>query len=359
MSKIFKIFAFLGILSLTASCDKHFFENEGDCDVTYAIRFVYDMNLKWADAFNSEVKSVNLYVFDKDGVFIKEYQGRGDELKDPGYRIMLDLPGNKTYQFLAWCGLDNETVEMESFVVPQPVVGVTRIEDLSCKLNPTNLKTKESHDISTRAGEEVCDSRLNFLYHGYLQQYLIDNQDGKHYEYTIYLTKDTNHIRIMLQQTTGNLVADDFDISLTAANGEMAWNNELIGNTPVEYLPWNMETDVLGVGNSNGIVSDYYGVVADLSTCRLIYSDASDIFLNVTRKEDGKLLFKVPMLQYSLTELDYYETAYGHKMTPQEFLDRQDEYLMTFFLDENMNWLYVVIEVLQWRVIIRNYEISL
>lgn len=349
--KYFSIAIFASLLPALTSCDDHFFENEGDCEVTHAIRFVYDMNLKWADAFPSEVNSVNLYVFDSDGLFVKEYTGKGEELSTPDYRIMLDLPANKTYRFLAWCGLDNG-VSDESFTVPVPVAGQTRIEEMNCRLNALTTPPTRTD------GMLYSDSRLYFLYHGYLEQELIDRHDGSHYEYTIYLTKDTNHIRVMLQQVSGSIYAEDFEFSLTAPNGDMAWNNSLVGKTPVEYLPWNQESDVLGIANNSGETSEYYGVIADLSTCRLMADDVNEIFLSVTRKEDGKLLFKVPMIQYSLTELQYYETAYGHPMTAQEFLDRQDEYMMTFFLDENMEWLYAVIEVLQWRVVIRNYDVN-
>lgn len=347
----------LGVLMLgTASCDNQFFEDEGDCEVTHAIRFVYDMNLKWADAFPSEVKSVNLYVFDNNGVFVKEYIGRGTPLESLDYRIILDLPANKTYQFLAWCGLDNEGVVNESFVVPTPVVGVTRIEDMSCTLDA--LAAAMSRASDNNAEGIISNRRLDFLYHGYLKQYLEDNYDGSSYEYTIYLTKDTNHIRVMLQQISGNLSAQDFDISMEAANGMMAWNNDLLGDTEITYLPWNTETDILGVGNGNGETLEYYGVIADMSTCRLMASQVDDIYLVVRKHDTGDLLFKVPMIQYSLTEREYYEMAYNHTITTQEFLDRQDEYLMTFFLDENLNWMYAVIEVLQWRVVVRNYSVS-
>lgn len=345
-----------GLLLTFTSCDDHFFEEEGDCEVTHSIRFVYDLNLKWADAFPSEVKSVNLYVFDSSGLFVKEYLGRGDELSTPDYRIMLDLEGNETYQFLAWCGLDNEGVADESFMVPNPVAGVTRIEEMACTLDALAAATSRSD--SDDEGMIISNRRLDFLYHGYLEQYLEDNNDGTHYEYTIYLTKDTNHIRVMLQQTTGNLSADDFTITIEAANGKMGWNNQLLGDTEITYVPWNTQTDILGVKNSNGVAMDYYGVIADLSTCRLMYSMVGDIFLVVKRKETDELLFKVPLIQYSLLEREYYELAYSHVITPQEFLDRQDEYLMTFFLDENMNWLYAVIEVLQWHVVVRNYTLS-
>ena len=319
-----------------------------ECDVTHEIRFIYDMNLKWANAFPSEVKSVNLYVFDNDGLFVKEYSGNGKALSDPTYGIILDLPTNQNYRFLAWCGLHNEGDTEESFIVPAPQVGVTNIEEMTAKLN-----------CKVVDGNLVSDSQLQFLYHGYSEITLTDDYNNDaHHIYTIPLTKDTNHIRVMLQQVNGNLTPEDFEISLGADNGELAWNNIPMENVEVVYNPWNIEADILGVGNSGENLTEYYGVIGDLSTSRLMADESTRIYLTVRNNEDGKLLFKVPMIQYFLTEKSYYEQAYGHKMSNQEFLDRQDEYFMTFFLDDQMQWLYAVIDILEWRVVIRNYEIK-
>ena len=36
------------------SCDSWLYEEEGDCSVYYRLKFCYDKNLKWADAFTNE-----------------------------------------------------------------------------------------------------------------------------------------------------------------------------------------------------------------------------------------------------------------------------------------------------------------
>jgi hypothetical protein len=55
------------------SCDDGLiFEGEGDCGVYYRIRFKYDYNIKFADAFANEVNSIALYVFDENDVLVKE-----------------------------------------------------------------------------------------------------------------------------------------------------------------------------------------------------------------------------------------------------------------------------------------------
>ena len=341
-------------LQAATSCDKHFFEYEGDCEVRWSLRFVYDMNLKWADVFPSDVKSqnltANLYVFNNDGLFIKGDKVNSEALLSGDCQVDLDLPTNRTYQFLAWCGLNNINADYGSFSVPEPVAGVTTITDMDCLLQ-TQGKTDN--------GEQISNRQLPFLYHGYLEKYLTDNHDGTHYVENVYLTKDTNHIRVMLQQISGDISDEEVEISLTAENGYLNWANNPIGDTKIEYTPWDIYTDILAVGSSGDEIKNYYGVIADLSTSRLMADRLNDIFLTVRRKDDGKLIFKVPMIQYSLTEKKYYEKTYNTTMSNQEFLDRQDEYVMTFFINETLdNWLYAVIEILEWREVIHNYQIE-
>lgn len=52
------------------SCDSVIYDYEGDCSVSYRLKFRYDKNLKWADAFANEVSSVHLYAFDPSGVLV-------------------------------------------------------------------------------------------------------------------------------------------------------------------------------------------------------------------------------------------------------------------------------------------------
>ena len=54
-------------LATLASCDSFIYEDEGDCDPYYKVRFVYDRNLKYSDAFAAEVNEVTLYIVDTDG----------------------------------------------------------------------------------------------------------------------------------------------------------------------------------------------------------------------------------------------------------------------------------------------------
>ena len=88
------------------SCSRsHIFEYEGDCDVYYDIRFKYDYNIKYADAFANEVNSLALYIFDEDGILIEKVVTTDkEELSKEDFHIRLELPAG-CYTLLAWGGL--------------------------------------------------------------------------------------------------------------------------------------------------------------------------------------------------------------------------------------------------------------
>lgn len=349
----FKSFLIPAVALLLASCNNPVFDDEGDCAVHYYLRFVYDMNLKWADAFPSEVNSVNLYAFNQDGIFVKEFLGRGNALSKSDYTMELDLdPGH--YTLVAWCGLSNDGKDMQSFTVPSPKPGVTTLEELTCSLN-----TKSDSQYTV-----YSDERLYFMYHGHMEIDLPDSQDGNSYDYTMYLTKDTNHIRIILQQLSGeSMDPERFGFRIEDSNGELAWNNDLLGDTKVEYLQWDRMGASAGVSKKDpdGEYEITYvdGVMADLSVSRMMADHGKDFLLTVTDLEkDENIITRVPVIQYALLSKDYYQMAYNHSMTDQEFLDREDEYVLTFFVDENMKWISSSIYIHSWRVVLNDYGLE-
>lgn len=336
------------VLALS-SCHNPVFDDEGDCEVTYNIRFVYDMNLKWANAFPSEVTSINLYAFNEEGIFVKEFTDSGEALSDPTYSMQLNLePGD--YTLIGWFGLNNGFNEVESFKVTPPQPGVTTLDDLKCSL----ITKFDSHFSNYQ------DTMLNFLYHGQLEVSLPDSEDGTDYYYTMYLTKDTNHIRIILQQlSANNMSPEDYDFKIEAIDGELAYDNSILGNESITYLPWNKQTGVAGIGKESSSSLVYVdGVIADITMSRLMVAQQNEVMLTITSSSNGKIIASVPLIQYALLSKDYYEEAYRHMMSDQEFLDREDEFVLTFFLDENSNWISSYILIQSWRIVLHDYEVN-
>lgn len=56
--------------SAVVSCDSILDEDDVDCSVEYRVKFKYDYNMKYADAFSREVSSVALYAFDDNGKLV-------------------------------------------------------------------------------------------------------------------------------------------------------------------------------------------------------------------------------------------------------------------------------------------------
>ena len=46
------------------------------------------------------------------------------------------------------------------------------------------------------------------------------------------------------------------------------------------------------------------------------------------------------------------------QMDRQDYLDRADEYNMTFFLDKDHNWVSAQIQVLSWSVVVNKENLS-
>lgn len=341
----------------TTSCDNAIYDDEGDCSVTYRVAFRYDRNMKWADAFAHEVKSVRLYAFDTNGTLVWQRSERGEALKADGYAMTLDLPAGD-YRLVAWCGLDNDDSENgESFTVPQVRIGQTRIEELQCQLN-------RQHDQDGA----YSDKRLHPLFHGMLDVSLPASDDGGDYTYTMSLTKDTNHVRIMLQHLSGkNLKAGDFIFRIEEENGLMGYDNGLLPDEPITYRTYNVKSDFADLGRPDdypelgksksgiaspspkGIISASV-VIADLSIARLM--DGRQTWLTI-KTQDGHTSASIPLTDYALKLMDGYDEEFDGN---QDYLDRQDEYSLVFFLDENRDWIGTSIIINSWRVVINDID---
>ena len=130
---IYTLLTVLLAMCALSACDSVIYDNEGDCTVTYRLKFRYDRNMKWADAFANEVGSVNLYAFDKNGTLVWQQSEHGEALAADGYSMRLDLPAGE-YSLIAWCGLKNDGATAESFSVPAATIGTTRPDDLTCTM---------------------------------------------------------------------------------------------------------------------------------------------------------------------------------------------------------------------------------
>lgn len=339
--------SFIAVTTFT-SCDNPVFDEEGDCEVTYKLKFRYDLNLKWADAFANEVKSVRLYAFDETGKLIKEYNRNGSELASEDFSLELGLDPGK-YELLAWCGTDNPDAK-KNFAIPEATVGQTTIDELTCRL----------HRYEDEFTKNYSDDRLEFMFHGRMDVELPDySMKGGEYTYTMPLTKDTNHLRVVLQHLSGeDINVSQFSFRVEEANGHLAHDNTLLDDDIITYRSYSKsqgEATIVKESTRDAVTSQT--AIADLSVTRMMAHRSDKMVLTITN-DKGEDIAKIPVIDYALLTKDYYEDAFGHQMTDQEFLDREDEYIMTLFLDEDEKWYSAEIYINSWRVVLNDYELN-
>lgn len=328
----------VAMLAVSSCKDGLIFDGEGDCGIYYRIRFKYDYNIKFADAFANEVHSVALYIFDQNDTLIEEITTTDKEALSSGtFEIPLELePGN--YTLLAWGGLMNE----ESFdMLANTQIGVTNIEELQVKM----------HRVHNDNGEATVSDNLLPLYHGTMTLDVVETPGT--YTETMSLMKDTNSVRILLHELSGHGIdADKFIFEIKDNNGLYDWDNTLLDDEEITYKAWHQTTGSANMNEqASRTVTGVNVALAELTTGRM-RADASPI-LHIKSRETGEDLVRLPLADYALLVKGYYRQG----LSDQEYLDRQDEYTLTLFLDEG-EWVSSYILINSWRVVLNDTGIN-
>lgn len=311
--------AFAAVIFALPACSLVTQDGIDECPAQLSVTFTYDRNIKFADAFPNEVKSVNVWAFDKAGNPVWSASQSGDALSAKGFRIDTDLPEG-SYDFVSWCGLkDNGDFDLDTYTP-------TSKEELEVRLK--TVADQSAH---------VSASDLPGLYHGMSSvTYTIDPYKPTFETVNISLTKDTKDIRVLLQHLDGSSIDNrDFDVTITDANSWLAYDNDVISACPlVTYKPWNIkygQVTAPDAAPSSKAVTTVASLLFELSTSRLMV-DANAV-LTVHRNTDGQDIIRIPLIDYLLLVKGHYGN-----MTDQDYLDRQDDYSIVFFIDKSSNW---------------------
>lgn len=330
--KAYKLLLAVATVLPLASC--HTVWDDDDCPVEteYRVKFIHDYNMLFTDAFATQVRSITLYAFDEDGKLVLQQSEQGDALSQDDYTMKLDLaPGD--YRLVAWAGL----AEGNAYTVPRLTEGVSDKEDLTCRINryPTTLHGETIDSVGY----------LHPLWHGIIETQTLTRAAVNTQVITLPLMKNTSTIRVILQQLTqGQMDASLFDFTITDENGMMTHENRLVeGDGVLTYMPYHQaqgSTVVEGEASEEQLNM----VVAELSVGRLM-ADA-DTRLTVSNRQTGKTVLSIPLIDY----LELCKTVANYDMSLQEYLDREDTYTMTFFLDSNNAWINTQVIINDWIV---------
>ena len=298
-------FVLIGSLIMT-SCDSF---NEDLLECRLFVKFKYDYNMEFVDAFHSQVDKVELYVFDKDGKFLFKQAEEGSTLGTGSYLMEVKLPVGQ-YQFMAWAGAH------DSYDITSLQAGVSSITDLKLQ-----LKREETL---------IIDKELEPLWYGEINN--VDFTGTTDQTEIINLIKDTNKVRFVFQgsnEDSWGVDVNAYTYEIIESNGYLAHDNSLLGDDNLSFRPYHIEQKNLAAG------------IVELNTMRFL-ANRNARFV-VTEKATGKKVFNI-----NLTDFLVMTKIEGHNMSAQEYLDRESEYKIVFFFADNDPWLVLQININGW-----------
>ena len=282
------LLCFVGASILLSSCIKEDFD---DCN--YQLRLLYDYNMDYVDLFSKQASKVNLFVFDEKGMFVKEIE-KPVSSQYSAFYMDVDVPFNRSYNFLVWSGLYNEYYTLNQ----KMKAGVTHIDDVELSLIELN--------------NEILSKELPPLWFGRIQDKIGTLGSG-----VMPLTKNTNKIRIAMRilptvETDLKLVKENFNFYIQSSNTSYNSTNQVLSEKPFKYAPYYAE-------------NDEKGFIVELNTLRLMANREN--LLVITDPETDEVRFTMDLNEY----LDDLRFLSNNKLSLQEFMDREDEYAMIFF----------------------------
>lgn len=361
----------IAMLGAGATSCHAIYDDEGDCNPAYFVKFVFDMNMEYADAFNEQVNSVELWVFDKETKAVADHvMASGQALADDNFLLPISVdPGQ--YHIVAWCNLEGN----RHFKVMDGVTSLTH----------PSVRMERRHDSERR--QTVSDQALDELFHGIIDitapdalemQQIVNG--GKELEkqthrygtqtvydplcfwdsneekfkviYTVSLIRNTNNIVLSLEHISGQFDLDNLGIEMIDNNGTMLYDNRLDNNDErITFLPWRTATGSLeqGVQTKAGQAEDRYAdfVTTELSTGRM--TTDHDKVIRIFEKDSGETMFSLPVNKW----ISQLRSAKYQNMDEQEYLDRENNFeLMVFLQDDGKGgWTAIQIVINGWHII--------
>ena len=292
------------------------YEYPSPCPQGQVIQYVYDKTMSGGNAFGAQVGYIALYIFDENGDYVMTLTDEGEALNDNNYVMNASLASG-VYSFVTW---SRASAEMSSF----DLLGLSRIEDLNKEI------------VNTQNG--ISDAYLYPLWHGNMLDVTVANE-GEHY--TINLTKNTNNIRVILQQIDGTSVNPSlFDFTIFDNARKLSGiENEASGD--IIYILHITGPSTVGSNDnkSSGVTVAY----AAFSTSLLFAGHNTRSLIN--RKNSDLNVLDIPLIDYLTMRSEIYSI-----WSDQEYLDREVNYTLVLFLDHNNQWVSSTIIVNDWIV---------
>lgn len=314
-----------------SSCDSVIYDDLDPCIRGLELRFVYDYNMLYANAFPSQVDCLTLLVYDSAENFVGSFTETAPALADENYRMKIDLPAGD-YHLLAYGGLQCDASSFHFIDIPAA----------GSKLSQVGV-VMDAAAVGADPGKD-----LHPLFYGKLDVTVPDDDSNLYTVATVPMMKDTHNVRVLLQHISGEPVdCRDFNFAITGAdNSRFNASNDIVPlDNPFTLFPWTVGNVKAGETEAAGAPQLAF---AEFSTSRL--APANGMRLVISTKNEKATVLSIPLVDYLLLlKSDHFAS-----MSAQEYLDREDYWSVIFFLDDNNNWIRTHIVVNNWIVRINN-----
>lgn len=316
--------AALAIIPLAAMASSCGMINEDlpECNQGARIQFIYDYNMEYANAFPSQVDCLTVLFYDTDGNFVTSRTASAPEISAEDYRMTVDLPAGE-YTIVAYGGMDCEKSSFHFTEKATKAEYAQKFEDLEVQMNASAITSPVGTPLHKlfygKAGINIQQDALNYT------------------DATVKMMRDTNSVRILLQQINGEPVKDaDFVYSITADNTLFNYLNDVVPTTPTVFYPY--DRGEINVGE-NQFGTETVMAFAQFGLSRFLADDKTTLTIKTVK--DDKTVMNIPLTRYLLAFRDQYK----ENIPPQEYLDRENTWNLIFFLDSDYRWIQVSIMV--------------
>lgn len=274
------------------------------------LEFAFDYNMEYADAFNPQVKSVDVLVFDSDDKLLFSKRAEAAALVGGNRMSLTDELDFGNYKVLT-VGSLSDKFRLSDNAGNEPVPGTTTLQQVI---------------VSLKREMPVVNFEFQHLYFGEVVEVDHLPSNTSHKVYPVKLIRDTNRFNIALMEHEGNEVDGvqyTFEIQ-APENAVYSWENEPVGKGPVTYMPY-----YTGPGEISDVI-----VSARLNTMRLLNRSGWEYKFIIRNADTGAEVWSYNLM--TLLSIARPTSRYdGTELPFQEYLDRQSEWNLIFTVVEN------------------------
>lgn len=359
-------------------------EDRSDCPTGLYVNFVYDYNIDRSDMFKDHVGGVRLYVYDESDNLVLVRETSGSPLLTYGYNIHInenELPSvNGARYRLKAVAMQKDIAETQN--TPGAKYRISPL-DRGSQRNALNIVL--DHDAE---GNVSASAPLDTLWHTLITMNAVsenqptrtsyhlnsdDTSSNNGVEYftvksgvptyaTVSLIRDTKHLHVSLRKldnTTGILVVgkinhEDYEVKITGANSYLNYENNICFNPQtgvkeeLTYRPYAQWTSVLDE-DGNQSYAHY-----DIMFNRILFKSSAESdgsVLHIINRRTGNVVASMPLAPALAEGRKAYEI---HSYIPQEYLDREHDYHLDFYMLNGEWYGSVCIDVLSWSIRLQN-----